>query len=93
MLPHLKYFSKLNSLHLMIQVFFFKSSPLLLGSEMSGWVIIVHISDEHSHRRAGMMVLGKVLCDLKTSLLCEEECNEELIVWPPVGKSTAAMMS
>lgn len=60
---------------------------------MTGWVIIVHISDKHSHRHAGMMVLGKVLCYLKTSLLCEEECNEELIVGPLFGKSTVGMMS
>lgn len=46
---------------------------------MTGWVIIAHISYKHSHRPAGMMVLGKVLCYLKTSLLCEGECDEELV--------------
>lgn len=54
---------------------------------MTGWVITAHISYKHSQRHAGMMVLGKVLCYLKTSLLCEEECNEELVVCPVFGKS------
>lgn len=31
MLPHLKYFSKLNFLQLMIQVFFFKKQPIVAG--------------------------------------------------------------